>query len=129
MRRILLLLYRVLLRLFAPRDLRMEYGAEIEHVFTDLLEHAREKGGRAMLRVWLLEIRQLVSVVGPLSRLGPGPADRFRLIVGRFIDNLRSDLINATTSLVRRPVFTVSVLTTLAIGIGLTAAVYSTAPM
>ena len=128
MNRMLARAYSVLLRLLAPAALRREYGEQIELVFAQLLEEARQGGRLQVVRVWAREIVQLAGIVRTLSRPAEsrGLGKRARS-TGQYREFLRTDLRLAALGLSRRPLFSLSVVVTLGVGLGLTAAVYSAA--
>lgn len=116
------LIYRLLLRLL-PAHFRREFGADLEEVLMDRL---RDAGG-PMARAWVW----LVAVVDVLTSAF---AERAREVGGRRMrgerrssgmDHLRLDVRFAFRSLYRRPGFAAVAVTTLALGIGASVAIFS----
>lgn len=99
-------LYRALLKLF-PREFRGDFGDQMEADFHDQREDARKAGQRSA-GVWT---RMLVDMLQRAPR--------------EHVDILRRDAGYALRLFRRRPGMTASALLTLAIGIGLNAAVFS----
>ena len=124
---VLLRLYRLALRVLAPSDLRAEYGEQIELLFEELLEEARREGSRAVVRAWLREVRQLSGMVRLLSD-DPAASRRWppRRAISALADALR-DLKRSLMVLRTRPAYVAACVFTLAVGLGLTAAVHSVA--
>ncbi|HEY0871912.1 MAG TPA: ABC transporter permease [Vicinamibacterales bacterium] len=100
-------LYRVLLRLF-PREFRGDFGQQMLDDFRDQREDAQQQGRRAARRLWR---RTLI--------------DALRRAPREHLDILRRDAGYAVRLFARRSGMTASALLTLAIGIGLNAAVFS----
>ena len=126
MNRFFSVLYRGLLRLTAPRALREEFGADMEALFAEMIAAAARQGPGAVVRVWCREVVQLVRVVRRLSGPMRG-SPRFDESAGwrGSLDRVRVDVRLALLGLIRRPLFSGSVVLTLAVGLGLTAAVLS----
>ena len=55
---------------FYPRDLRSEFGEEMEFVFAEQLVDARRNGIAAVVRVWMATLKEL-GTVGVPNRLAP----------------------------------------------------------
>ena len=101
-------LYRAILRLF-PREFRGDFGDEMAADFSDQREEAARRGAAtAIPRLWAR------TVIDALHR---APREH--------LDILRRDATYALRLFRRRPGTTISALLTLAIGIGLTTAVFS----
>jgi putative ABC transport system permease protein len=100
-------LYRALLRLF-PREFRGDFGEQMLDDFRDQREDAELQGRRAARRLWR---RTLI--------------DALRRAPREHMDILRRDAGYAVRLFARRPGMTLSALLTLAVGIGLNAAVFS----
>jgi putative ABC transport system permease protein len=100
-------LFRALLRVF-PAEFRGDFGEQMAEDFRDQREDARKRGYRWVARLW-------VRMFG--DSLRQGPREHF--------DILRRDASYALRLLRRRPGLAASAVATLAIGIGLNAAVFS----
>jgi putative ABC transport system permease protein len=99
--------FRALLRVF-PAEFRGDFGEQMAEDFRDQREEARQRGYRRVVRLW-------VRMFG--DSLRQGPREHF--------DILRRDASYALRLLRRRPGLAASAVVTLAIGIGLNAAVFS----
>jgi putative ABC transport system permease protein len=102
-------LYRALLKLF-PREFRGDFGDQMAEDFRDQRADAAASGRAAGVRLWA---RTSVDIL--------------RRAPGEHLDILRRDAGYALRLFRRRPGMMLSALLTLAIGIGLTAAVFSVA--
>jgi putative ABC transport system permease protein len=101
-------LYRRLLKLF-PREFRGDFGDQMTDDFREQVEEAaRQKSPASVPRLWLRTV-----------------ADSIHRAPREHLDILRRDAGYALRLFRRRPGMTISALLTLAIGIGLTAAVFS----
>ena len=100
-------LYRILLR-FYPGEFRDDYEREMLLAFRERLSHDRGAGVGAVLRLWA----QLL-------------ADSIVRAPGEHLDVLRQDLRYAVRSLSRAPLFTLTVIATLALGVGANTAIFS----
>jgi len=97
-----------------------------ESVRGDLLEEWRARGGTAGASAWYW--RQALSLSARYAwrrerRTEPAVAGDRR--TGMLLDNLRQDLRYACRSYLRAPSFTLAILTTLALGIGASTAIFS----
>jgi predicted permease len=102
-------LFRAILRLF-PREFRGDFGDQMLDDFREQREHAVREGRHSSRRLW----RRTVT-------------DALRSAPREHLDILRRDAGYAMRLFLRRPGMTASALLTLAIGIGLNAAVFSVA--
>lgn len=100
-------LFRALLTLF-PREFRGDFGEQMLDDFRDQRHDAERQGRSARRRLWR---RTLI--------------DALRRAPREHLDILRRDAAYACRLFARRPGMTVSALLTLAVGIGLNAAVFS----
>lgn len=125
-------LYRWLLRVY-PAPFRYLYGAELEALFADLLEHTRPQGRRAVALLWLRTTIDIVRTgLGERwsrrgYRVGRSPLRVPREgLVSRLAD-LMYDLRVAGRGLLRSPGYSMAVVLTLALGIGANTALFSVA--
>jgi predicted permease len=100
-------IYRSLLRCY-PGEFRDEYQQEMLQAFRDRLAHDRAGGRRPLLRLW-----------------GQVLADSVLRAPGEHLDVLRQDLRYALRSLRRTPLFALTTITTLALAVGATTAIFS----
>ncbi|HZD06013.1 MAG TPA: ABC transporter permease, partial [Longimicrobiales bacterium] len=143
-----------LLLLLLPRTFRLRHGAAMEEVFVQRLRAARGEGRSAVLRLLAREAADLgltglrlrmergrgTSRLRPLARrsepsapgnvgsthlLRDSPGARRRGRLAASLGGLLDDTRYAVRSLVRRPVFTLFVSATVALGVAATTAVYS----
>ncbi len=114
---------RALLRLY-PRDLREEYGAEIEHMVHARLERADATDRRAVLVAWLAALMDVLKTWIPTGVRPPWkgvprrPKEEGMNLVLR-------DLRYALRRLLRTPGFTAGALAIMAIAIGANTAVFA----
>src|SRR5215203_1085741 len=100
-------LYRLLLRCY-PGEFRDDYEREMLLAFRDRLSDDRRIGAMAVLRLWW----QLL-------------VDSIVRAPGEHLDVLRQDVRYALRSLRRAPVFAVTAIATLALGVGANTAIFS----
>ncbi|MEQ9397947.1 MAG: ABC transporter permease [Longimicrobiales bacterium] len=121
-------LYRTLMRLLLPPDFRREFGAEIRRAFAARLEEAG-RPGRSRARVWCAEAWDLVRTgAREWSALAAEVAGARIDDTGRgdgIMQTLARDIRYAFRTLMRAPVFTAVVVTTLGLGIGANTAIFS----
>lgn len=127
-------LYRVLLRAY-PRGMRERYGEEMVEAFLALLRWEGDRGGLlGEVNAWVRGGWDVVAG-GVLSRfeLGPeysggdGPYRRPSKGSGvrEMLGTIWGDIRFAVRALIRRPVFSATVILTLAVGIGANASVFT----
>jgi putative ABC transport system permease protein len=119
-------LYRSLLRL-CPKDLRAEFGAEMEEAFVASLSRAN---GVTKLGVWLRAVADVITHgVGARrdawQRIKHTSAYVEYRTGGWWMDTLRYDLRHAIRAMSRQPVTSLIVIFTLALAIGANTAVFS----
>ncbi|HUH14175.1 MAG TPA: ABC transporter permease [Longimicrobiales bacterium] len=116
-------LFGMLIRLY-PAPFRHAYGAEMAYLFLHRLERVRaERGRRAVAWLWLRTTADIVTTA-LAERRGPSHVRTHSRPPRRpmtFLDDLR----HAAHRVRRFPLFSLSVVTILAVGIGLNAAVFS----
>src|SRR5262245_1200019 len=101
-------LFRLLLRVL-PAEFRGDFGRDMETDFAEQQRDARRAGARGVLRLWLRTLPALI-----------------RLAVVERCRAFAADLRFAVRLMARAPGFAIAAITTLAIGIGATTAVFST---
>jgi len=116
--------FRVLLYLY-PAHFREVYGEEMTRFFEARVARARAGGGGyAVLRLWTRTAADVMKTATAERRAGSHRMEDKRK--GRTImSSLLHDLRHAARRLRRTPVFTLSALAILAVGIGLNAAVFN----
>ena len=99
-------------------------GTRGQSILGDLVEEWREAGAtpRATLRFWRHALSLALRYSVKLDRSHGHPPERSD---DMFLDNLRNDLRYAVRSYAKAPAFTVIILTTLALGIGASTAIFS----
>jgi putative ABC transport system permease protein len=124
-------MYKLLLLLF-PRDIRDEFGADMEHVFR---EHRRGVRGLAAVILWARAIGDAVRHgIGARLDVRARRAASTRLLAPsaplapsnrRFMDLFSHDFRYALRLLLKQPAVTAMMLLTLGLGIGANTAVFS----
>jgi putative ABC transport system permease protein len=114
------MIYRLLLRLF-PRDMREEFGAEMEELYRHHRAHAR---GGAIPRLWFAACADAVrhGLGARFEQARRRPVTRHK---GMLMDLLSHDVRYALRLLFKQPAATMMMLATLALGIGANTAVFS----
>jgi len=99
-------------------------GTRGQSILGDLVEEWREAGAtpRATLRLWRHALSLALRYSVKLDRSHGHPPERSD---DMFLDNLRNDLRYAVRSYAKAPAFTLIILTTLALGIGASTAIFS----
>lgn len=118
------LVFRLLLRLY-PRRFRESYGGEMTRFFVERLGRAVEEGGgSAVARVWARTVVDVVKTA--LAERGSRLAPKDNRRKGKeSMSSFLHDLRYAAGRLRKAPLFTVSAIVILAVGIGLNAAVFN----
>ncbi|MDA0329667.1 MAG: ABC transporter permease [Gemmatimonadetes bacterium] len=112
--------YRFMLRAY-PEDFRDRYGAEMEEAFLALLHLDESRSGAlGAARCWAGAAAD--SIRGGTAARLTRKSEQGR---GDVMGTLFSDINYAVRSLVRRPVFACTAIATIAIGIGVNAAVFT----
>lgn len=121
--------YRLLLRAW-PREHRERYGHEMEETFLALLRVARVRAGRVgVAACWVRAIAD-AGVHGTAQRFRHGSGARTGAHSqaergGELMGTVFNDVRYALRSLSRRPVFAITAMLTVAIGIGANASVFT----
>jgi len=119
--------YRLLLRAY-PRAYREAYGDEMEDTFLSLLRHEGRRHGLAgTVRCWAGAAWD-AGVRGTRARMRPSPGDRRRrtgMGGSDMLGTLLSDLRYTGRSLLRRPMFALTALLTIALAIGANTSVFT----
>jgi putative ABC transport system permease protein len=127
-------IYRVLLRVF-PRWYRERFGAEMEETFVLLLRRGRDEGGvRGAGKAWVAGAWDALSR-GLSARLGGAPGVRpedFRSVgsqrkrdLSGTMAGILGDVRYGVRALLRRPLFALTVVLTLGLGIGANSSVFT----
>jgi putative ABC transport system permease protein len=126
-------LYRLLLRVY-PRAFRERYAAEMERTLTRLMELQKQTGQPRRWRMWLgvswdavaggVVARQKQFMARARLTKDPATPGQFRKAP---MGGLGMDVRYALRTLVRQPVFAVTAIVTLALGIGANTAIFSVA--
>jgi hypothetical protein len=101
--------FRTLIRLL-PFDFRADYGGEIERTFLDQRRDARAEGSVSVVRVWWINIRDILKAA-PREHLA----------------DLLQDAGYALRGMRRQPGFAAVVVVTLALGMGASTAMFAVA--
>ncbi|RMH12794.1 MAG: ABC transporter permease, partial [Gemmatimonadetes bacterium] len=116
--------YRALIRLY-PRPFRTRYEHDLLMVFDDRRREPRFAGALGGVRLVLYLLRDFMISM-PLAhrrRAGSGPTGTTRR--GTLMHDFRRDLVFSVRMLLKNPLFTLSAVATLALGIGLNTATYT----
>lgn len=124
-------LYRVLLLVAGPRDLRGRHMDDMVHVFSAIHRDASSRGTRAVVGVWW---RALTQTLGGgwrdhFNRKDRGSRRRQNPLGKRrgmlMLDHLAQDIRFAIRSFIRNPGFSLTAVVIIALGIGATTAIFS----
>jgi len=116
--------YALLMVLAYPRRFRRRYGVDSVAVFEQLHGDTRRRDGvRGVVRLWLRSIAQVLR--GGWRERHGGPAVGSPRQPGRWPAHLARDVRDATRSLLRAPLFTVTAALILALGLGASTAIFS----
>src|SRR5687768_16754033 len=112
-------IYRYLLRAL-PRELREEFGADMEQLLRDRLAETGSRRARAVLWVGAVVDVVRVAVAARLPRRLAGASASMRPL-----GDLPMEVRLATRALWRNPTYTIAAVATLAVGIGAATAFFS----
>ncbi len=113
-------LYQLVLRLF-PRAFRDRFGLQLLELFRDKHRAARQLGRGALARFWVrITADAFISALS--ERLTPRPA--LHLEEG-LMEGWLQEIRYAARMMVRRPVVSIAIIGTLALGIGANTAIFS----
>lgn len=112
--------FRALVALF-PRAFREQFGGEMRRVFDEQRADARRQGFRALTRFWVRTARGMAAAAfhehGEARRLTPGRSP--------FAETLSADVRLTARMLARSPLFAITIVVAIAVGVGGVATVFS----
>lgn len=122
-------LYRLLLQVAGPRDLRGRDVDDMVQVFSEIHRDAGRRGVGAVFGVWWRALTQTIGG-GWRDRFGRGgrrrrlnsSGKRSRMLI---LDHLAQDIRFAIRSFIRNPGFSLTAVVIIALGIGATTAIFS----
>ena len=112
--------YTALLRLY-PATFRQRFGADLVELFSDKYRSATSQGTVALARFWLRIVRDAVAT-SVAERFEPSLVSHER---GPLMEGLLKDVRYAFRTMARRPALSVTIVLTLALGIGANTAIFS----
>ena len=113
-------IYAALLRLY-PAAFRRRFGDDLAELFADKYRRAASQGLTSLVRFWIRIARDTV-VTSVAERFDPSQVSHER---GPLMEGLLKDVRYAFRTMARRPALSVTIVLTLALGIGANTAIFS----